>query len=255
MDVKEQIQRDNNKAGVKFILILVIAALLGGIIGFCMLFFQGSGIEEIAGAIQDSLIQIAPGVSLVVTVVLFAAAHGLYRQARKMYDGWNEEDDEEMERIEKKLTISLLLISLITIQAFFFFAAGVLGLAELVQKSGLMGIFCNLVAMIVAIVCTGKGQKEVVDFEREMNPEKQGSVYDIDFAKKWENSCDEAEKMAIYKASYSAYKATQRCCMVLWIICAIGGMLWNIGLLPVTIVTIIWATQTISYCYSCMKNA
>ena len=63
MDVKEQIQRDNNKAGVKFIVILVIlviAALLGGIIGFCMLFFQGGGIEEIAGAMQNSLIQIAP---------------------------------------------------------------------------------------------------------------------------------------------------------------------------------------------------
>lgn len=255
MDVKEQIQRDNNKAGVKFIIILVIATLLGGIIGFCMVFFQGSGIEEIAGAIQGSLTKIAPWSSLVLTAVLFAVAHSLYRQARKMYAGWNEEDDEEMERIEKKLTISLLLISLITIQAFFFFAVGVSGLAELVQKSGLLGILCNLVAMIAAVVCTGKGQKEVVDFEREMNPEKQGSVYDVDFAKKWENSCDEAEKMAIYKASYSAYKATQKCCMVLWIICACGGMLWNIGLFPVTIVMIIWATQTISYCRSCMKNA
>lgn len=106
MDVKEQIQRDNNKAGVKFIVILVIAALLGGIIGFCMLFFQGGGIEEIAGAMQNSLIQIAPWVSLVVTVVLFAAAHGLYRQARKMYDGWNEE---EMERRKWQSTRHLTL--------------------------------------------------------------------------------------------------------------------------------------------------
>ena len=48
-------------------------------------------------------------------------------------------------------------------------------------------------------------QQMTVDFQKIMNPEKQGSVYDLRFQKKWEESCDELEKFTIYRSAYKAY--------------------------------------------------
>ena len=50
-----------------------------------------------------------------------------------------------------------------------------------------------MIALIVFIAgnfLRMKLQQMTVDFQKIMNPEKQGSVYDLRFQKKWEESCD-----------------------------------------------------------------
>ena len=47
----------------------------------------------------------------------------------------------------------------------------------------------------------------IVELEKKLNPEKKGDVIETNFSKKWEDSCDEAQKMIIYEAGYRAYRA------------------------------------------------
>ena len=91
------------------------------------------------------------------------------------------------------------------------------------------------------------GQQKIVDFEKKLNPEKRGSVYDSKFAKKWYESCDEAERSIICQAALSAYRAGNTACLILWALLIVGHMLFNSGLLPIAVVTVFWLILTLSY--------
>lgn len=80
-----------------------------------------------------------------------------------------------------------------------------------------------------------------------------GSIYDTNFSKKWVDSCDEAIKLGIFKSAYKAYTCVSTTCIILWIFCVIGYDLWNFGVMPMVIVTIIWLVQTISYSIESIK--
>ena len=98
-----------------------------------------------------------------------------------------------------------------------------------------------------------KQQQLMVDLEKEMNPSKKGSVYDAKFRDKWEESCDELEKVIIYKSAYKAYKTTALTCIVLWVVTATLSIAFKTGPLPSIAVTVIWLVQTVSYCREAMK--
>ena len=98
-----------------------------------------------------------------------------------------------------------------------------------------------------------KQQQLMVDLEKEMNPSKRGSVYDAKFRDKWEESCDELEKVIIYKSAYKAYKTTALTCIVLWVVTATLSIAFKTGPLPSIAVTVIWLVQTVSYCREAMK--
>ena len=97
------------------------------------------------------------------------------------------------------------------------------------------------------------GQQKIVDLTKKLYPEKRGSVYDVKFEKKWFESCDEAERTAIGQAAYHAYKATNMTCLLLWMVLVIGNMLFDFGLMPIAVVTLIWLISTVSYCLHAMK--
>ena len=69
------------------------------------------------------------------------------------------------------------------------------------------------------------------------------------------DSCDEAIKLGIYKSSFKAYKAVTNTCILLWLICVLGYGLWDFGVMPLVMVTVIWLVQTIAYCMESIKSS
>ena len=131
---------------------------------------------------------------------------------------------------------------------FFFFAAAVVywvpgRLAILVE----VGCFLASIAAVVLI------QQRVVDLTRRVNPEKQGSIYDLKFRKKWLASCDEAEQRQIGQAAWKAYHAINVTCPILWGILLMLGFLFDISLLPAFVVVLIWGVSSISYIVECIR--
>lgn len=86
-----------------------------------------------------------------------------------------------------------------------------------------------------------------------MNPEKRGSVYDAKFQKKWFESCDESERRQIGQACYRAYMVTGRVCMGLWLVLVVLTMVFEMSLLPVFILLLIWGVMQVTYTLECIR--
>lgn len=108
-------------------------------------------------------------------------------------------------------------------------------------------LICYFAGFILSMAENLIIQSKVVNMYKEMSPEKQGSVYSMDFNKQWINNCDEAEKMQIYKTAYGAYNVSGIVYIILWLFCIIGNQIWHFGIMPAAFVTVMWLVQFISY--------
>ena len=250
-----QIKKDNQKAKKLFIVIMIVAAVLGGIGGAVASAVGTSGIMDAIHKAYMGFTIIAPYLAIGILIVSTIVTHMMYKQGRNMYAVWIDDDDEGMNLIEKKLSIALGISSVVMIIEYFLFPVAFVGLDEMdpYKIFTATGIGITLLALILTMVYVTIYQRKIIDFLREMNPEKQGSVYEMKFADKWEASCDEAEKLITYHSAYLAYKTTNYWCMGLWLFCVVGIYSFGFGIMPVAMVSIIWLVMTISYTRNAIK--
>lgn len=257
---EEEIRRENRKALKFYIPTLLLCAAAGGAMGF---FVSCKGMRDAAGWLEDwireALFQIAP--YLVIGVIL--AALGLsfyeYRQAKKLYAAFDEdqepdgaeEGDDLYGQADRKLS----------------FSTTVAGVGMIVAMMCFTPVFCDmdrhlqahaaLTLIVVAFFIAGlflivRMQQAQVDFNKRMAPYLKGSVYDRNFHEKWEESCDEAEKLVIYKASYRAFRVANTACSIGWAVLTVGTMVFHYGCLPSVVLAALWLLMNVSYCRHAM---
>lgn len=252
-EVMEKIKGDDKKSLKSFIIIMIVSMIIGGGCGFGMAVAEDMSLTEAIAVFAVKILEtIAPYANVALVIVAGIVVAVLYRQSRKLYESWDEEDDEVMNKIETKLGYGLMISSCVLILGYMFFAIG-FGKMEATGDLQLVEGICFFFGFIVLMVFTLFSQKKIINFEREMNPEKQGSVFDMKFQKKWADSCDEAEMLQTYKAAYAAFKSTNMTCMIAWMLCIFGMMVWNFGYVPVVMVSVIWLVLTLSYCMEAVK--
>ena len=241
------VKKDNRKAFPKYLLILFVSAIFGGVLGFAAGWVGHDNLSEvIASAVTNGLTAIAPWALLATSVVSLAAILWLYRGARGMFTTWDGEDDDVMDRADEKLNWALLITAAQIVLDMFFFAVA--------QSAQNMTALWSVLLFIVSIFLLVFAQQKIVDLTRKMNPEKKGSVYDTKFKKKWFESCDEAEQKQIGQAAYKAFNVVSAACPILW-----GGLLllsyaFNFSLLmPTFIVCVIWLLLQVSYCLEAIR--
>ncbi len=96
-------------------------------------------------------------------------------------------------------------------------------------------------------------QKKTVDLLKVLNPEKNGSVLDLNFRSSWEKSCDEAELQIIRKGGSCAFKAGSSACIVLWVVTTLAMMLFQTNALAPVTVCLIWIIMQIAYFRGCSR--
>lgn len=245
--MKERIKKENSKAFGKFIVILIICTFAGGIVGFLSAFMQ-DGIAGILDYGVPMVLQaVEPYAIAIVTFITMGIGWVIYFQCKKALSGQEIEDEDILDRVEYRLNYPLLLCNICMIMAFFFFAVSIVFTDSAVSILSRVAVFMISVAITIVL------QQKVVDLVKTINPEKKGSVYDSDFSRKWESSCDEAERLSIYKASYTSYKTTNMTCIALWVILTLISLIYQLGILPIVVVSIIWMVQTVSYCVAAMR--
>ncbi|MFA9377826.1 MAG: DUF3169 family protein [Lachnotalea sp.] len=254
-------KKEDNKALKRFIPIIIISMIVGGI-GGAISEIAETGLAQIISEGITSLLSVTvPYVNFVLTFVIGGIAVWLYKKARNLYREWNGEDEEHIEQIEMQLGYSMWATSILMILAFFFFAAGLSNviISEKDNSVGIISFLMNsilfMLGFILAISFVVIIQQKIVNFEKEINPEKKGSVFDTKFSQKWVDSCDEAERFTMYQCAYKSYQATSKTCVVLLVFTIFGMMIWDIGVLPTAMVTIIWLIQTSSYCLESIRLA
>ena len=241
------VKRDNRKALPKYLLILFVAAIFGGVMGFAAGWVGHDNLSEvIATAVADGLTAAAPWVLLGTSVVSLALILWLYRAAKALFTGWDGEDEAVMDRADEKLNWALLLTAAQMVLDMFFFAVA--------QSAHNMTALWSVLFFLVSIFLLVFAQQKIVDLTRRMNPEKQGSVYDTKFKKKWFESCDEAEQKQIGQAAYKAFNVVSTACPILWMALLVLSYAFNFELLmPTFIVCFIWLLMQVSYCLECIR--
>lgn len=234
---------ENRRALPKFLVGILLAGIGGGVLGF------GAGVvnsvrlsEHVRTALSAALTAVGPWGISVTSVLFLGIGWGLYRQARNLYKSWDGEDEEPIDAAEQKLSWAMLMSALAMLADFFFLSVLVIyDVGGLLPTLGHLGLFLVSVAVIVVL------QQKVVDLEKQINPEKRGSVYDFKFQKKWMESCDESEQRQIGQASYKAYQAVTHVCLWTWVALLIIHYAFDTGLLPMVPVLVIFGVMQITY--------
>lgn len=247
--MNDTVKKENRKALPKFLLILLGAAVLGGVLGFLSaLLNYSSGADALADGLRYLVGHIVPWAIPALSLVLLIAGVWQYRRAKGLFAAWDGEDEDAMDAAENCLNRALLLTTLIMVLNFFLMAAA----AYSENTAGPLPVVGAFVLAMLAVVVL---QQKTVDLTKRMNPEKRGSVYDMKFHKKWLDSCDEAERQQIGQAAYHAYQVTSYACLVLWVLLLVGDVVYEFGLLPVFVVTLLWGVLQVSYILECIRQS
>lgn len=250
-----EIKKANRKAMPKFILIMVISAIVGGTMGF---FSAKYGLDTLAGSIKATGeffgMYLAPWVMLAIAIIVPVVSVPLYKNTKKLLSTWDGEDEEISDTIDAKLSIIIWITSAALILSYFLIAASYShGFATFEKEESLLSFFIGIGAFVGIMIEAVILQQKCVDTTKIMNPEKTASVYDTKFQKKWMDSCDEAEKIMIGKCAFKAYSATNIVCTVLAIALALCSLIFGIGFLPSLVVCLIWLVNQSVYCKEALR--
>lgn len=256
-DNHDSVKQENKKALPKFILIMVISLVVGMALGFGLVSLIGENVGDALTAAGLFFTQKVAGWLLIaLPLVELAACLPIYFGVKKQLVGWDGEDETVSGEIETRMSLCIWVTGIGMIASLFLLAAFISGFVDKVGTDLDVGpamFFSVLVMFLVGLVVEVILQQRLVDLTKRMNPEKQGSVYDTKFQKKWFESCDEAERAAIGQCAFKAYQAMGRACMVLWMVFALGGMFFDWGFTPAMAVCVIWGVGQSVYAFSCMK--
>lgn len=250
-----EIKKANRKALPKFMLIMVISLLIGGLGGFCSAKYGLNSLSDgmkSAGAFFSAYI--APWLMLAAAVILPVVCIPIYRSTKKLISSWDGENEEISDTIDQKLSIVIWVTSAALILSYFLIAASYAeGFATFEKENSIIPFFVGIAGFFAIMIEAVILQQKCVDSAKKTNPEKTASVYDTKFHKKWMDSCDEAEKIMIGKCAFKAYSATNAVCTVLSIVLAICALILGIGFLPSLTVCLIWIVNQSVYCKEALK--
>lgn len=233
---------ENRRALPKFFLTILIAGLFGGVLGFAAGFMNAGSLSDgVRQVLNAVLVASAPWGIPVTSVATLGIGWGLYAKAKGIYRDWDGEDADIIDGAEERLSWGLLMSAVALICDLFFFSIAV------VYASGPAAMGAFIVEFFVGVGVATVLQQKIIDLEKQINPEKRGSVYDMKFQKKWMDSCDESEQRQIGRACYKAYLTATKVCLWLWVALMVLHFAFNTGLLPAVPVLLIFGVLQITY--------
>ena len=239
---KDSGRKKTQKSGMgRSALRLLVSLAAGGAAGFGMSWAISSArggmretAENLSLAFQESawIFQTAFFLALTAVSLIF-----LRKAAASLRNG----TDEELDRAEEYQNTAMAANSADTILQFLLF-----GLAADGSNPGLLlsvGLFLGFCVVILFLEAALVGQIQKAD------PMKKGDIGSLRFHRDWLESCDEAERLGIYKASYKSFQVMNSLCPVMEAAALLGKIMFDTGNFPIILVTVLWAVQTGVYCF------
>lgn len=249
-------KKENSKAGKLFMILMVISAFAGFILGMVIIsvskYYEFAEIDLtdlLGGILTDVLGESSVYIISAIAIFITIYACYSYKSAKKAFAAAKNLDEDAFEdaynKINSKLDTQMSVATVCFILTYMLFSIHFYYSVH--TRDSRVTLMISIIALVLVIAVHTIYQQKCVDLFKLMNPEKKGSVYDTKFKDKWLESCDEAEKLAIYQCGYKAYKVTSGWCLGLWLVFTLGGMIFHYSMMPVIIVSVIWLVLTISY--------
>lgn len=243
----QKIKNEDKKALPVFILVMLASCILGFVsfVAITYVAFLMEGNSAVSSFLH-ALTVFLPYSILVVMAIFYSPCLFILRKAKKALARWDGEEEATPDLVEISCNKVILLSNIAYILSLFLFPLTIV-LPEDMSLSD-MGFSLMLFSFLLSIAAMILMQRAAVNLQKKMSPEKQGSVFDLRFQKKWENSCDEAERQRIGNASFAAFKATMLTCMVLWVVTLLLSTVTSIGIYSFALLTIILLVSIITFC-------
>ena len=246
-----EIKNEDSKKKPIFFIVLAVLCVLGGFLGFFMA-SQQEKMDIVLNLFKDNtqILAIFFATLLIITDLVFSISFIIRFKSLKKLWAKEEERDDNWDYIEEKLSSLATFISCAIIISFFLYGWNLRGIDEGVRILNILydiSFVCSIIFMFVFNFVFFYMQKKLVDFEKIMNPEKKGSLYDFGFNKKWYESFDEAERNQVGIASYKAYIIVSKTCLVMIAVLMFMGMVLEITILPLLSVCVLWVVQVIAF--------
>lgn len=240
-------EKSPRRTALIFVAVLLLCTLAGGVVGYCSAAF---GLDQLdLSALRPILTPYVAAVLPILLLILWAAVIAyclsLYRRAKQSFSRWDGADEDSINSTERQLCRCLIVSNIAFIFDLFLFA--VWSSFTFREEGYGWSFFVMMAAFLLGLVFTILFQRAVVELEKKINPEKRGDALDLHFQKEWVQSFDEAERMIAGQAAFKAFRTVNNACVVLWLICMLGDMIFHTGLMAVTAVTAIWLISTIVY--------
>lgn len=250
-------RQENRKEDRKRIGRFILCVCMGGAVGF-LLGFTGIGVVKYMEGEQWDFLSFSRMLTelwgmagryllIVVNCIALPVIWILFFRHKKELACWNGEDEEFIEKVDKRLGLDLTFSVALMIFEMFAYGIGFYGIASMPDKRNWL-LLVDLLFFMGSLFCIIVHQKCIVNLLKEMNPEKQGSVFDTNFSRVWFDSCDEAEKQKIGEAAYKTYSVMNAVYQVLSMVLMVAGFFFPIGMLPFVLVCLLWFVQTVVYC-------
>ncbi len=247
---RNAIRAENRKALPKFFLVILICAIIGFGIGYLVAYFGDISAGFFAAVLGKFWVEGLIYFPILVMIFFGIPSIVLLVLGRKKGNCLVEEDEKGLEKTETILNAALVFNYLHQMGNFAVLAIflGAVNDAETWQVFLTVGLF--LLSIIWQIIL----QQKTVDYVKVLYPEKRGSVYSLNFNKKWLQSCDERELMEIYRCGYQGYKAGSTACLILFMVTALGSVPFGYGPIPAGVVLLVWFIMLMGYLKEALKS-
>ena len=246
-------KNERKKNSLVFAGCLVVGGVIGGVLAVLLLSGQGT-VQNGVDWLRHLVVMTAP-----VCMVVFGIAGLLVtfvhdRKAKMLYKSWDQEDDTTYDEMGRYSSIAMGSTAVNVVLSILLFGIFTVGMVEgLYELLGLWGHLAVCIGFMILVIGYSVYQRKLVDFDRILNPEKKADAFDIRFQKKYLSTCDEQERKIIGEASYKSFRTTGMVYIVLAVVCIMGGMFLNTGVMPILVLGATWLTQNITYLSESMK--
>ena len=248
--MKKTTEKSNRTITIIFIVVVLISIIIGFFVGgIAMRLFSSQSITDRFDTLCDAAIRVMPYAALLLNCIFCIIGFCLYAGCKKTSDTWDGEDEEVIERLEEKLSAPLIIPSVMMILNYLFFGVA-FAIDTKFTKGPTMeniGIGIAFLTFILSFVWEMLLQGKVIALEKKLNPEKKGNILDLRFQKEWIESCDEAERMTIYRSAYDVYKLMSTVFCFAWLLAFVVSSATGTGLFAMILVTVLWLIQTVAY--------
>lgn len=249
----------NTKIYIKFALILIASMAGGALAAFLFQTIASNFQFTMDNSMKSFMDYLSAGT--IVGFNLIAAVYCFIQisKAKKLVKSWDGQDDDLAMEAENMLEMPLMVSGcsfILTIMLFgiccWLLLVPVLNSEQAsLEISSMILFILSMLALLGNMVWTMAVQNMSVNLIKELNPEKQGSIFQTDFQKTWEASCDEMQKQEIYRAGFKAYQNMNKMCLAGWVLSVLTMFFFDTGLLPMILVCLIMLTGNLTY----MMNA
>lgn len=251
-------KRRSMNSYVKYLLIMLVCAAGGGVLGFCVAYLKGLdeidvGVGGLLGLVRDNMLPLL----VLLTMASVICNESILFRMRRIGDALPDAGDEESDILEYDLerigNLGVIACNVFMVGSLLIVstAYSMKYIESAVRSEGIrliagMGIF------ILHDVYIGIWQVRYVKLLQRIYPEKKGDPASRRFQEQWLESCDEAEKEAIFKGSYKTYLRMSKVFPFFAVVAMLCHLIWNTGIMAVVLVCGMWLLSSVTYCRSCL---